>query len=278
MATWDPALVSQILGLFGRAFARAWGTRDQMLTAALAYNMIFHLVPLTVLVLALGGALLPGLAPQRVEFAERFLPRPECIRCLDLTPIAENSGTLGLVGLAALALGGAGMMSALRNVLNIILEVDQPRSFLRGKLVDLSMIPAVVGLFYLSVLASLVLSLLQELTPRIAFLELYIGWGWRLASFAVGLSATCALFYLIFRVLPRHRLPMPAILLAAAATSIFFELAKLLLRAYVAFAHRVSFALGTVGGVAFFATWLYLLAFIFVLGAELARAARERSA
>jgi uncharacterized BrkB/YihY/UPF0761 family membrane protein len=137
------------------------------------------------------------------------------------------------------------------------------------------MIPAVVGLFYLSVLASLVLSLLQELTPRIELLQDYIGWGWRLVSLAVGLGATGALFYLIFHFLPRQRLPTQAIVLAACSTSVLFELAKLLLRAYVAFAHRVSFVLGTVGGVAFFATWLYLLAFIFVLGAEMARAARE---
>lgn len=277
MRSWAVELLTRLPTLLQGAFARAWSARDQMLAAAIAYNMIFHLVPLTMLVLALGGALLPGLAPQRSEFAERFLPRAECIRCLDLRPIAEHSGVLGALGLAALALGGAGMMAALRNALNIILDVDKPRSFLRGKLIDLSMIPAVVVLFYLSVLASLVLSLLQELTPRIARLDIYIGWGWRLLSFAIGLSATGALFFLIFRVLPRYRLPTGAILLAAATTSVLFELAKLLLGGYVAFAHRVSFVLGTVGGVAFFATWLYLLAFIFVLGAELAREARAQT-
>jgi membrane protein len=85
-----------------------------------------------------------------------------------------------------------------------------------------------------------------------------------------------AIFYLFYRVAPARTLHQRDLLIASLSATILFELARLAVAWYVAFASDALAVYGALAGLMFFFFWLYYASIIFVLGAEIGLAC-ERS-
>lgn len=127
--------------------------RCSQFAAAIAYHVIFALFPLTIVLAAVFGLVVrtAGAQADVIDAIIRALPLSASgagsIRTL-LRGATSDTSTLGLVGGVGIVYAASGMMAALRNAINAAFDVRQARPFLKGKLVDVSLVAvaAVVGL------------------------------------------------------------------------------------------------------------------------------------
>lgn len=175
---------------------------------------------------------------------------------------------LGLVGtvIAASAIYGA-LDTALSHVLGRVGK----RRYVRSQVEALLFLAAITALAVVSFALSYGLQAVLDLSEtgeRVGRILLLV------ASPLLGLLPGVGLFFLVFRLVPRRRLPVRRALRGALVSAVLWEVAKL------AFA-ALTRALGTFaayGALAFAAgllTWIYVTAAIILIGAEFIKTEAE---
>jgi membrane protein len=86
-------------------------------------------------------------------------------------------------------------------------------------------------------------------------------------DFLVSVALTTSLFALIYRYIPRHRLPWNVVMTGGLLTALLFSLGKWLVGLYLA-KSAVPSAFGAAASFAALLLWLYYTAQIFLFGAE----------
>lgn len=188
----------------------------------------------------------------------------------DMVETASSEVGIGLFFSLALALYGT-MKGAgsIVTALNIVFEVEETRSFIWNAVVSIAVAAGMIGIFILASVAISVFTILRSLLPdmggalQTAF---QIGF-WLLAAWAV----RCAISAL-YRFAP-SRPPCPESWLKAG--SAFATVGWIAATAGFAFYVRnfgsYNATYGALGAVVIFLTWLFLSAYIILLGAELNR-------
>lgn len=246
------------------------------LAGGVAYQIFFALIPLLALVI---GAFSLVSGPERAAGQLAGLMR-------QIYPAARQEETdlvRGLVEGRALSLGiglvgtifsASAIYGALDIAISGVLGRDRRRRFIRDKLEALLFMAALGGLAILSFLASYGLQLAQDLLDDAGLGDaprLLLG----LAAPLLGLLPGVGLFYFVFRLVPRRRVPRGTALRAALVSAVLWEVAKL------AFA-VLTRLLGTFhayGALAFAAgllTWIYVSAAIVLIGAQFIKTEGDR--
>lgn len=273
----------------GRFLAASWRlasgtyrryTRRQasLLAAAVAYYVLFSILPLAILVTAVGSVLLrdEDVRDRVIDEIVAALPLSEdegrnaVAEAID--GVKRSSPPLSALGFLGTAYGALGMFGAIRRALNDIWEVPDAgrRPFVRQRLADAGVL-AVLGLLVLaSVIASGILRGLQEassdlLGPFSRSTNLI----WLAAPYALPATVSFATFLAIYRVLPASqpsfRDVWPGALLATAG----FEILKNGFTFYVANFNTYDVVYGALGGVLLFLFFMYLTASLLLAGAAL---------
>jgi len=76
------------------------------------------------------------------------------------------------------------------------------------------------------------------------------------------------MFFALYKFLPNRRIRWQSALVAAAVTSVLFELAKIVFTSYVGRFNPGSLYTGTLYGLVIMVVWVYYAAVIFILGGE----------
>ena len=248
-----------------RAIARKFfADRGTHLAAMIAYFALLSFVPLLFLSLVLLGAV--GQATEG-SFFVRELHRTFPSTSLDsllhaVRAIHQNATALGIVGGAFLLWSSLSLFSVLESAFNIVYGRPN-RPFLRGKgLATLMMIGSLAFLFASLVVGSVGAELLKRYacisdSPVLAY------------AVSVGVSAVGVFVFLTsaYVVLTNDNLRLREVLLGAFVAAIALEATFQLLPAFV----RVSKhnpVLQTLSGPAVLLVWLYVMANVIVLGAE----------
>jgi len=248
-----------------RAIARKFfADRGTHLAAMIAYFALLSFVPLLFLSLVLLGAV--GQATEG-SFFVRELHRTFPSTSLDsllhaVRAIHQNATALGIVGGAFLLWSSLSLFSVLESAFNIVYGRPN-RPFLRGKgLATLMMIGSLAFLFASLVVGSVGAELLKRYagisdSPVLAY------------AVSVGVSAVGVFVFLTsaYVVLTNDDLRLREVLLGAFVAAIALEATFQLLPAFV----RVSKhnpVLQTLSGPAVLLVWLYVMANVIVLGAE----------
>jgi membrane protein len=118
------------------------------LAAAIAYRVLFSLFPLAIVLAGVFGIVVnvTGTRADVVDLIVRQAPLSHNgdRRLRDLLEGATSSrSAFGLLGIVGIVYAASGMMAAIRTALNRAWDVDEPRPFLKGKLVDVGLILAV---------------------------------------------------------------------------------------------------------------------------------------
>jgi membrane protein len=248
----------------GPVLSKFFADRGTHLAAMIAYFALLSFVPLLFLALAM-----LGLVHQADEnsFFVRELSKTFPSTSVDsilraVRGIQENATTLGIVGGAFLLWSALGFFSVLESAFNIVYGRPN-RGFLHGKaLATMMMVGSLVFLF-----ASLVVgSVGREALKRYA--------GFSGSSISAGLIAvvvsTIGIFVFLassYYVLTNADLTLKEVLPGAVTAAILLEGTFQLLPAYVDFSKRNP-VLQTLSGPAVLLVWLYLMANVIVLGAE----------
>ena len=247
-----------------RVLTKFFGDRGTHLAAMIAYFALLSFVPLLFLSLAL-----LGLVHQADEnsFFVRELSKTFPNTSLDsilraVRAIQANATALGIVGGAFLLWSSLSFFSVLESAFNIVYGRPN-RRFLHGKaLATMMMIGSLVSLF-----ASLVIgSVGQEVLKR------YVGFSGDSISARVVAIAVSALGLFVFLtsayyVLTNADLSLREVLPGAITAAVTLEATFQLLPVYVDISKHNP-VLQTLSGPAILLVWLYVMANVIVLGAE----------
>lgn len=245
------------------------------LAAAVAYQIFFSLVPLLLLIV---GVFALFLTSQQLRSEVVVLLRDVSPGGVDRRLVDEivNSAGLSLgLGLVGTIWGVTAIHATLDRALRAVIQGGS-RTFIRGRLQGL----AFAGFLTVLAVASFSMSFVMQAaagwlramgvatTQRVAL---------ELVSPVGGLAAGFVLFYVVYRVVPRRRMPLAAVAAGALVAAVLWEVAKI---AFAVLTRELGVfrSYGILALAAGLLTWIYLTALILLLGAEVMKAWSERRA
>ena len=236
--------------------------RGTHLAAMIAYFAVLAFVPLLFLALSLIGlAGEPNESSYLVEQLRRAFPASSVDRLVTVVEAIQDSSTeLGIVGGIALLWAALGFFSVVESALNIVYGRPN-RPFVRQKLFVLALTAgALVLLFAALVVSSVGVGLAEDTAVVGGALAWVYG---ILVSTALILVFAWCVYTLLTNERLRWRETLPGALFATVVLQASFQLLPLFLRAANGFV-----ALQAFGGLALLLFWIYLMANVLVLGAE----------
>jgi membrane protein len=240
--------------------------RGPHLGAMVAYYALLSMFPfifLSMSVLGLFGQI--SESSYLIRELERILPNQSVDDLTNLVQsVQRNATTFFAIGIVGMVWSSVGFYSALESALNIVFRVSN-RSFVRGK-----------WLSFLFVLASLVVLFVSLATATIA-----IGWLDRHAPgtlhsgivpyvISIALTGVGSFVFLmvVYRTLTNVELDRGDVWPGALFGTVLFEVSFQAVPFYLHFSDVLP-ALRAFGGLVLVLVWLYLMANIIVLGAEI---------
>jgi membrane protein len=244
--------------------------------AAIAYRVLFSIVPLAIVLVSIFGLVLQddSIREDVVDAIVDALPLSVAGRqdVEDaITAIATPASAAGFVSLIVFVWAATGMMTALRRGLERAMGVTQRRPLARGKLVDLALIVGPAALVLVNVTITLLGTLLQTTSGRLSEVLDFGGGG---LSAALLHAATFALSILVvlllYRFVPARGLRIRDGLAGAILTALAFELISLASAWIYDKTTELSVIYGSLTSALVFLYSVYLYASALLLGAELA--------
>ena len=248
--------------------------RTIRLGAGLAYYGLFAIVPILAVALSLAGLFISQSDVQSYladQLSDLFGVDADQVAAV-LAETLDDAGAvtgLGLVGAASLFLSASLLVVALQDAFNTIWE-RPVRSGIRHsvlrRLVAFVVVAGAGAVIVVSFAINAVTGLLGRLVPDIAIL----------ASLEelVGLAASWALaigvIALLFRYLTDVRVPWPPALIGGIVTAAVLAIGTMLVGAYLR-RYAASSLVGATGSVFLVLLWIYFVAQIVLVGAELTR-------
>jgi membrane protein len=240
--------------------------RGTHLAAMIAYFALLSFVPLTFLSLSLLG--LTGRADESsfvVKEIKKTLPGAPIDQIVSLVhTVQDNATALGIVGGAALLWTALSLFSVLESAFNIVYGRPN-RSFLHGKgLAVLLMVGSLVTLFVALLTGSLGVSALREYAPG------FIGNTVTAYTLSIAVSLVGIFLFLVscYYVLTNEDLTVREVLPGSILASVVLEATFQVLPFYQRYA-EINPGLRAFGAPAILLVWLYVMANVIVLGAEL---------
>lgn len=268
---------------FVRALPRAvedmFRDRCPQYAAAISYRVLFSLFPLTILLVSIFGLVL-----QDDELRQRV--QDELVDVLPVSAdgeadvrssiesIASPFSAIGLVSLIALLWGASGMMASIRIGLEAALKVPQGRPAARAKLVDFILVGAagllVIVIIGISTFSALFGRAVDWLSNELG-IELVTTPSGSVLREVLQLVLIAVMTLLLYRFVPAGKLGRRAALAGASFTALgIWGAAKVLAALFDVTRYNVIY--GSLASVTTFLFFVYVVAFILLLGAELAYA------
>jgi membrane protein len=276
--------VVRLLKRFGTALKDAgiaWVDDDAtMHAAAIAYYTVFSLAPILVIALAIAGLFF---APGQVHDAmlgqfSGMIGEDAAKGIADLVANAGQSSQRGviatLIAAGTLVIGAIGSFVQIQDSLNHIWKApsrsDGIGQIIRRRLLSFGLVLTVGFLLLVSLLLSTLLSaashaLGTQLTPILS-----------VASSAVSLLVTSALFAAIFKVLPDRAIDWKDVIEASVLTSVLFTIGKEVIGLYIG-KTGVASSYGAAGSLAIVLVWVFYSSLILLFGAEFASVVAKRT-
>jgi len=240
--------------------------RGTHLAAMVAYFALLSFVPLTFLALALlGFARRADASDFLVRELSRAFPGTSLQSLITLVhKVQDNAATLGIIGGVALIWSSLSLFSALESAFNIVYGLPN-RSFLRGKALAATLMVATITTLFVSLLIGAVgVEILKRQAPGFVSnpIVAYI------VSIAVSVAGIFLFLLAVYWFLPTADVTVHDALPGAIGAAIVLEASFQVLPIFVRLA-GVNPTLRVPGGPALLLLWLYLMANVIVLGAEL---------
>jgi membrane protein len=180
--------------------------------------------------------------------------------------VGQHSTSLSLLALAGLIWSGMGIFGALRAALNQAYGLRDSRSFWHQRRLEVMFALSIGALFLASSFITWGIDTLLVPSSHGGRGGLY------LLRLVVGAVVAFAGFTLCYELVPdTRRRTWRVSMLAAAAATVLFELAKWIFLAWVHGFADFSLVYGTIGAVIVFLLWAYATASILLFGGQLAR-------
>jgi membrane protein len=245
--------------------------------AAIAYRVLFSLFPLTIALVSIFGVVLQDdeLRQSIINELVDYLPldaKGQVDVQRQIEQIATPLSLIGLISLVALIWGASGMMASIRLGLEAAMKVDRGRPAVRAKLVDFILVAAsgvlVLAIVGLSAFGAFFSKVADRFT-KWAGVEAPSG---LLLRDGIQLVAIAVTVLLLYRFVPARRLRRRGAIAGAILTAVgIWGTTKVLALIFQDFS-RYNAIYGSLAGVMTFLFFVYVVAWILLLGAEFAYA------
>jgi membrane protein len=245
--------------------------------AAIAFRVLFSLVPLVALLVSIVDLVVP--AGRRDEVIDWIVERlsgtgelEESVRRA-LTASETSASAVGVVALVGLIWSASGMMASIRRAFQTVWEDSAPRSYVRGKLVDFVVVLGTglvaIAAFGLGIAVQGVVEVWSDVAAALGIetagsaLSATVGG-------AVTLALTFAGFLALYLVVAPVRPPWEALWPGAAIGAIGFQVATTVYGSYLAKFGDLNVIYGSLGAVLGFLLVVWAGAIAMLFGAEIA--------
>jgi membrane protein len=245
--------------------------------AAIAYRVLFSLFPLTIALVSIFGLVL-----QDDELRQKVINE-----LIDLLPVSQSGqgniqhsieqiatplSAIGLISLVALLWGATGMMASIRLGLEAAMKVDRGRPAARAKLVDFILVAAAGVLVLVVVGLSAFGAFFSKLSERFTEWAGIATPSGLLLRDGIQLVAIGVTVLLLYRFVPARKLRRRGALAGAILTAVGVWGATKVLAIVFSDFSRYNLIYGSLAGVTTFLFFVYVVAWILLLGAEFAYA------
>ena len=245
------------------------------LAASIAYSALFSIFPLLLGVVAAAGLIGDEAVVRRaiVETLARIAP-PATAEFVDrnVQEAIRLRGTFGILAIVGLFWSATAVASTVRNALNRVLSVVQPRPYLFRKLIDLVLVVLAGTFLILSLITSAATLRLISAFPGLASLIVTLETSTlaQLASTVGPVILSTLTFLVIYLYLPNVRIRWTNAIIGALVAGLLFEGIKQAFFWYLQTFARYQLVYGSLTGIIVFLVWMYLSSAILLFGAELA--------
>ena len=232
--------------------------------AGIAYYAILSLFPLLLGLIAILGFFLPSETVQKelFDFFDRNLPGAIDILEQNIEDVIKYRGAIGAVSLVLLLWSASTMFGAINRTINRVWDIRKDRPFYIRKLRDIGMAMGVGILFILSVGATSVFSFIRNLDLPLTTTAADVG------ARMLGFLFSIAIFLFLYKFIPNTKTYWRYIWPGAVLAGILFEIAKTLFVFYLDHFASYESVYGNVASMIILLFWIYLSAFLMILGAE----------
>ena len=260
-----------------QAIEDMFADRCTQYAAAIAYRVLFSLFPLTIALVSIFGLVLQDdeLRQKVIDEISDILPVSPSGQGniqTSIEQIATPLSAIGLVSLVALLWGATGMMASIRLGLETAMKVDRGRPAVRAKLVDFVLVAAAGILVIVIVGISAFGAFFSELVDRFTEWAGIATPSGLLLRDGVQLLAIGITVLLLYRFVPARRIRRRGALAGAILTAVGVWGATKVLAIVFSDFSRYNLIYGSLAGVMTFLFFVYVVAFILLLGAEFAYA------
>lgn len=273
-----------IIAFFQAVFASFSAHRVPRLAAALAYYALFSTAPLLVMAIAIAGQIVGQSAAQELILDRVTVTLgPAVAEALQglVASISQPRATLLATAISAVVVlvGASNFYAALQDALNTIWDAH-PRAVNIKTLVKYRGLAfvMVVGTGLILIVFLFVSSILSALEGVIEHLIPAMADGWTVWAVLQGIvfyGLATLIFAAIFRILPDTRIAWRDVWLAAVITTLLFTIGRFLLELYIRYTSFTSLY-GAAGSLVALLVFVYYMAQIIFLGAEISRVYAER--
>ena len=259
--------------VLARTYKESGTDHVSVIAAGVAFYAFLAFVPLLgSLVLVYGLVAEPASVVAHMQALTAVMPAQAAgiigDQLMAVTTSASSKKGLGLLVALLLSLYGAMKGSgAIVTALNIVYDVGEDRSFVKKTLVSAAL---TVGSVFALLLAMLGVSLLGYVEHLLPFSSPVVHVVLKIVFWIVAALAVSLLIALIYRYAPNHPTPKWQWLTPGSiAATLLWIVATLGFGLYVANFGDYNATYGSLGAVVVFLTWLYLSAYILLMGGEL---------
>lgn len=234
------------------------------MAAGIAYYAVLSLFPLLLGLIAIFGLVLPSETVQQelFEFFERNLPGAVDVLEENIEQVIRLRGAIGAVSLVLLFWSASAMFGAIGRSINRVWDVHKDRPFYIRKVRDLGMALGTGILFLLSVGATAIFSILRATELSVGGIAVDVAA--RLLAFLFSLG----IFLVLYKIMPNTKTYWRYVWPGAVLAAVLFEIAKTLFVFYLDRFASYEMVYGSVASVIILLFWIYISAYILILGGE----------
>jgi len=252
--------------------------RCPQMAAAIAYHVLFSVIPVVALLVAVFGFVIrvPQIQQRVLEGILANVPLKAGLVIDSLRAVSGASAPLTVLGVIGLLWPAVGLFGTIRDALNVAWGIRRGRGIVRQHLLDLGSVFGLVLLLAISLGGTVALHAMRNVSvmvvggysPRFEFL-------WDIAALAFPAAVTFVAFLFLYRYVPNVRHGFRDVWPGALMAAILFEAGKHAFTWYVANWSQVEVLYGALGTVMLFLLWIYVSAMILLVGAEFASVLEE---
>ena len=253
-------------------------------SAAVSYFVLLSIIPIIVLTVSILSYFLGStetaydwISKQITYFSPDIASKYELSVKVLTEEIINIRGTALGLGIVSLLWIGMNTVCSLENSLNVVMKITIARNYFQRRLISLILILLLFIMLYgTTILSAVITTTINKQNILLKYLDIDVSLLWAYGTKFSSIIVYFLAFYLIYRVLPRIKMPGIALVMSSLCAAIVWSVAKSLFSWFVVNISQYSKIYGSMAALFVFVIWLYFSVIIMIYFGEMVYAIKQR--